>query len=189
LVSHNRDFLKKCAKAYLSIVPGRFDLYDNLKAAERGTYTFIADMEEGGRVGADALAKNPGGGTVHASQQDGKAPASIGGENPATIGAAGAAAAAPKVAATAAAAPATPAPVSAYKVGDHCEAMWTDGKWYTALIKNIAGPKITVTYTAYGNTTTLSTVALRPLSPEAQKKAAAGTKPAAAAAKAAPKKK
>jgi hypothetical protein len=131
-----------------------------------------------------------------------KKTASIGGTKP--IGASAAAppkAAAPAAAAVVAAAPTTPAapaPASAYKVGDVCEAMWTDGKWYTALIKAIAGPKITVTYMAYGNTTALSTVALRPLSAEAQKKAlaaaaapkgGAGAKGGAKAApKAAPKK-
>jgi len=190
LVSHNRDFLKKCAKHYLSVVPGKFELYDNLKAAERGTYTFIAEMEEGGRVGADALAKNPGGGTVHSSQTIGgaseeKKTVTIGGAKPAAVAAkpaAGAAAAKP------AAAAATPAPASSYKVGDHCEAMWTDGKWYAAIVKAVTGPKITVTYTAYGNTTSLTSVALRPLSAEAQAKlktAAAAKKPAGGAAAAA----
>ena len=47
LVSHNRDFLRKCAKEYLSIVPGQFALFPDLKQAERATYTFIAEMEEG----------------------------------------------------------------------------------------------------------------------------------------------
>jgi ATPase subunit of ABC transporter with duplicated ATPase domains len=70
LVSHNRDFLKKCARQYLSVVPGHFDLYDDLKTAEKATYTFIEEMEGGGRVsGKEALVNNPGGGTVHASQK------------------------------------------------------------------------------------------------------------------------
>jgi energy-coupling factor transporter ATP-binding protein EcfA2 len=204
LVSHNRDFLKKCAKHYLSVVPGQFELYDNLKAAERGTYTFIAEMEEGGRVGADALAKNPGGGTVHASQVNGGAAGSANPSEPKSISIGSNAkpisavpppgTAAAKPAAGAAPAAAT-GPVT-YKVGDHCEAMWTDGKWYTASVKHVAGPKITVTYIEYGNTTTLSAVALRPLSAAAAaklatKKAPAGKAPAAAgkAAAAAPKKK
>jgi len=70
LVSHNRDFLKKCARQYLSVVPGHFDLYDDLKTAERATYTFIEEMESGGKVsGKEALVNNPGGGTVHSSQK------------------------------------------------------------------------------------------------------------------------
>jgi len=70
LVSHNRDFLRKCAKQYLSVVPGHFDLYDDLKTAERATYTFIEEMEGGGKVsGKEALVNNPGGGTVHSSQK------------------------------------------------------------------------------------------------------------------------
>jgi ATP-binding cassette subfamily F protein 2 len=71
LVSHNRDFLKKCAKQYLSVVPGRFEMYNELKAAEKATYTFIAEMEEGTKIGASALANNPGGGSVHSSQKVG----------------------------------------------------------------------------------------------------------------------
>ena len=38
----------QCAKSYLSVVPGKFLLFDNMKDAERLTYTFIAEMEEGG---------------------------------------------------------------------------------------------------------------------------------------------
>jgi ATPase subunit of ABC transporter with duplicated ATPase domains len=58
LVSHNRVFLKKCAKQYLSVVPGSFNIYDDLKTCERATYSFIADLEEGsgaGKIGASAL--------------------------------------------------------------------------------------------------------------------------------------
>lgn len=50
LVSHNRQFLKKCAKTYLSIVPGKFDFYDTLKEAENATYSFISEMENGGDI-------------------------------------------------------------------------------------------------------------------------------------------
>ena len=39
LVSHNRDFLKKCAKQYLSVVPGSFKMYDNLKVKNIHTHT------------------------------------------------------------------------------------------------------------------------------------------------------
>jgi ATPase subunit of ABC transporter with duplicated ATPase domains len=41
LVSHNRNFLQKCARQYLSIVPGIVRMYDDLRTCERATYTFI----------------------------------------------------------------------------------------------------------------------------------------------------
>ena len=46
----------QCAKSYLSVVPGKFLLFDNMKDAERSTYmyTFIAEMEEGGSIGERA---------------------------------------------------------------------------------------------------------------------------------------
>lgn len=60
LVSHSRLFLNKCADAYLSIVPGSFNVYPDLAECERATYTFIADMEEGNKVkiGAGAMAQH-----------------------------------------------------------------------------------------------------------------------------------
>jgi len=60
LVSHNRSFLLKCAKQYLSVVPGKFLLFDDLKNCERSTYQFIEEMESGVKVSAQSLvAKNP----------------------------------------------------------------------------------------------------------------------------------
>jgi ATP-binding cassette subfamily F protein 3 len=57
LVSHNRGFLKKCARQYLSVVPGQFNIYDDLKSCERATYSFIAELEDGeGGSLKDALA-------------------------------------------------------------------------------------------------------------------------------------
>jgi len=60
LVSHNRGFLKKCARQYLSVVPGAFNVYDDLKTCERATYSFIAELEDSeggaGKIGASALA-------------------------------------------------------------------------------------------------------------------------------------
>lgn len=60
LVSHSRLFLQKCAHAYLSIVPGSFNVYPELGECEKATYTFIQDMEEGGKVkiGSGALAQH-----------------------------------------------------------------------------------------------------------------------------------
>jgi len=117
-------------------------LFDNLKDAESGTYSFIAEMEEGGHVsGSDALAQNPGGGTVHSSQKTGAAAVTAGVKNMTVSGAAGAAK------------PAAAAASSALKVGDKILALWEDGKHYPAEIKKIeAGGKVTVLYTEYGNT-------------------------------------
>jgi len=183
LVSHNRDFLKRCAKQYLSIVPGHFNIYDDLKTAERATYSFIAEMEEGGNVGKSALANCAGGASVHASQLTGAAAA------------AKAAEAAPKKDASGAfVISSTPAPVAAkpaaaagaaaaagkvtYAVGEKVSALWTDGKWYAAVIKKIDGAKHTITYTQYGNTTTVNAASLKKATAPA-----AGAKPAAAPAK------
>jgi len=57
LVSHNRRFLLKCAKQYLSVVPGQFNMYTDLKMCEKATYSFIEELEAGGKVGASALEK------------------------------------------------------------------------------------------------------------------------------------
>jgi ATP-binding cassette subfamily F protein 3 len=73
LVSHNRGFLKKCARQYLSVVPGAFNVYDDLKACERATYSFIAELEDSGgagKIGASALA---------AAAKAGKGAAGLGG--------------------------------------------------------------------------------------------------------------
>jgi len=141
LVSHNRDFLKKCAKQYLSVVPGSFKMYDNLKDAENGTYSFIAEMEEGGKVGADALVNNPGGGSVHPSQKTGGATTSIeNGVKTMTIGSGPM-----KMPA------ATPKPLIFVK-DEKVEALWTDGKYYSAQVLKVDGPKYTIKYLEYGNT-------------------------------------
>jgi len=180
LVSHNRDFLKKCAKQYLSVVPGSFKLYDNLKDAEAGTYSFIAEMEEGGKVGADALVNNPGGGTVHASQKVGAAAASSSstttienGVKTMTIGGG------PVNMAVA------PKPVS-YAKDEKCQALWTDGKYYTAQIMKVDAPgKYTVKYLEYGNTKAVTAKELKKADPAATK--AAPGKPAPGKATAATK--
>jgi ATPase subunit of ABC transporter with duplicated ATPase domains len=191
LVSHNRDFLKKCAKSYLSVVPGKFDLYDNIKDAERATYTFIAEMEEGGSVSAqDLVKKNAGGASVHASQdlrdksgsdekkdglEDGVKVLSISG------GSSAAAAPAKKPVAAAAAGGVT------YAVGEKVQALWTDGKWYGAVIKKvIPETKYQITYTEYGNTVNIDAKSIRklPAAPAAKQAAGGAAQKAPAAAKA-----
>lgn len=176
LVSHNRDFLKKCAKQYLSIVPGQFNLFDDLKTAERSTYSFIAEMEEGGSVGKSALANCAGGASVHASQLVGGAAAAA--KAPATKDASGAfmISASPAPVAKPAAAAAGAAKVT-FAVGEKVVALWTDGKWYAAVIKKIDGAKYSITYTQYGNTTTVAATSIKK-APVVDAKAAAGAKAA-----------
>jgi len=190
LVSHNRDFLKKCAKTYLSVVPGKFLVFDNMKDAERSTYTFIQEMEEGGSISAqDLVKKNAGGASVHSSQdlrekkdeekgpEDGVKVLSISGSSPSPM-------------------PAKKAPAAGvtFAVGEKVQALWTDGKWYGAVIKKvIPETKYQVTYTEYGNTVNIEAKSIRKLPAAAAPAPAAAGKaaPAAAAAqgaKAAPKK-
>jgi ATPase subunit of ABC transporter with duplicated ATPase domains len=162
LVSHNRDFLKKCAKTYLSVVPGKFQVYDTMKDAERATYTFIAEMEEGGSVSAqDLVKKNAGGASVHASQdlrekkeeekgpEDGIKVLSISGSSPSPMPVKKSAA---------------PAAGPAFAIGEKVQALWTDGKWYGAVIKKvIPETKYQVTYTEYGNTVNIEAKSIRKL--------------------------
>jgi ATPase subunit of ABC transporter with duplicated ATPase domains len=69
VVTHSRDFLKRCASQFLSIVPGQFLTFDSMKKAERATYTFIQEMESGEKIDLKkAIMQNPGGGSVHHSQ-------------------------------------------------------------------------------------------------------------------------
>jgi len=58
LVSHNRSFLLRCATQFLSIVPGQFNLYDDLKSCEQATYTFIQELESGMHVSGNSLLAN-----------------------------------------------------------------------------------------------------------------------------------
>jgi energy-coupling factor transporter ATP-binding protein EcfA2 len=165
LVSHNRDFLKKCAKQYLSVVPGKFLLFDNMKDAERSTYTFIAEMEEGGSVSAqDLVKKNAGGASLHPGNpsgshaeekgaEDGVKVLSISGSSPSPM-------------------PAKKAPAAGltYAVGEKCQALWTDGKWYDAVVKKvIPETKYQITYTAYGNTVNIESKSMRKAAPAAKK--------------------
>lgn len=69
IVTHNRDFLKKTAKTFVSIIPGAFLEFDNIKDAERATYSFITALESGGQVDVkSAILENRGGGAVHSSE-------------------------------------------------------------------------------------------------------------------------
>jgi len=73
LVSHNRTFLLKCAKRYISVVPGKFDIFDDLKTCERATYQFIEEMESGVKVSAQNLVQNNPSADAANSQRDAQA--------------------------------------------------------------------------------------------------------------------
>jgi len=184
LVSHNRDFLRKCAKQYLSIVPGHFQLYNTLKTAENATYSFIAEMEEGAKVGGGSLlAKNPGGGSVHASQKvggaaeekkDDKPAEMVGGQKVLSIGS-GAAPVAKKAVAPV---------VVVYEANEKVQALWKDGKFYTAQIKKVKGNEYTILYLEYGNTATVPATSLKKLDAKPAAPAAVANKAAPAQPKA-----
>jgi ATPase subunit of ABC transporter with duplicated ATPase domains len=187
LVSHNRDFLKKCAKQYLSIVPGRFELYNDMKTAEKATYTFIEDMEGGQAVGhKDMLVNNPGGGSVHSSQKvvDGVispvAAAAVATAN--TTPSTPAPVATPTTTTTTVTAPrastdtaqtatvATAENVGGFNVGDKVQAKYTgDGKWYKAVIKAVKGNIYQVHYSEYGNAEFVPFTSVRKLDRPAHK--------------------
>merc|ERR1719386_618056 len=64
-VTHNRDFLKRCSKHFLSIVPGAFLEFETMKDAERATYSFISALESGGAIDVkNAIRNNRGGGAI-----------------------------------------------------------------------------------------------------------------------------
>jgi len=68
-VTHNRDFLKRCSKRFLSITPGSFKEYGSMKEAERATYSFIDALESGKQVDhKEAIQQNRGGGAIHTEE-------------------------------------------------------------------------------------------------------------------------
>jgi len=50
LVTHSRHMLHSCGNIYLSITPGKFQFFESIQACERATYSFIKDVEDGGKV-------------------------------------------------------------------------------------------------------------------------------------------
>ncbi|GAB5365275.1 hypothetical protein AAMO2058_001043600 [Amorphochlora amoebiformis] len=50
LVTHSRHMLHSCGNIYLSITPGKFSFFEKISDCERATYSFIKDVEEGGKV-------------------------------------------------------------------------------------------------------------------------------------------
>lgn len=138
----------------------------------------------------DLVKKNAGGASVHASQdlrgdkkeeaagansaEEGVKVLSISGSSPANMPA-------KKPAAAAGAAP-------TYTVGEKVQALWTDGKWYAAVIKKvIPETKYQITYTEYGNTVNIDAKSIRKAPVAAAAAPAAAKQAPAAAPKAAAK--
>ena len=128
-------------------------------------------MEEGGKVGADALVNTPGGGSIHSSQKTGAAANSTStttvenGVKSITIGGGPVNMAA-----------LTKPAAASFAKDEKCQALWTDGKFYAAQIVKVDAPgKYTVKYLEYGNTK--SGLTGKELKKEAA--APAGAKPAA----------
>jgi len=55
LVTHSRHMLHSCGNIYLSITPGKFQFFGDIKSCERSTYTFINELEDGGKVKIDSV--------------------------------------------------------------------------------------------------------------------------------------
>lgn len=121
VVTHSRGFLRKCAKMFLSIVPGQFLTFDNMKDAESATYTFIQELESGVKFDADAL--KAGGGSMASHNQRDRAE---GAENDGR----------PSTAAPVSAAPIV-CPNAKFAVGEKVESLWTDKKYHEAEIVSI----------------------------------------------------
>jgi len=178
LVSHNRDFLKKCAKTFLSVVPGQFLMFNDLKTAEGATYSFIAEMEEGGKADVSASMTKSGGtrldkkGNVikeEVKKEEGptvKKAADGSFSISGTSGSGSVSKPKPKVVAV------------TYEVGEKVQALWTDGKWYAGQVKKVDKDKYTVLYIQYGNTAVLPIASIKKAPVEAAKPAAAAAKPA-----------
>lgn len=124
VVTHSRHFLRKCANKYLSVVPGSFDIFDSMKEAENATYTFIQELESGGKVGASALSDTPGGGSRHptAAQTAAKNAAAIAAGKP---------------------------PVYKFEVGEQVEGLWTDKKHHPAVVREIRNTPKGVKYALF----------------------------------------
>jgi len=177
LVSHNRDFLKKCAKTFLSVVPGQFLMFNDLKTAEGATYSFIAEMEEGGKADVSASMTKSGGTRVdekgnvikeEVKKEEGVAVKKSADGSFSLTGSVPTKLVAKK-------------PVAAevkYEVGEKIQALWTDGKWYAGQIKKIEKDKYSVLYIQYGNTAVLPIASMKKAPVVADTKAAAAAKPA-----------
>jgi len=149
LVSHNRGFLLKCAKQYLSVVPGKFELFDELKKCERATYQFIEEMESGVKVGAQNLVQqNP---SADASLSVRTGAAAVVKEKPKDELIVGASATSPPKTETKATVRIKIPREEAEMVGKKVIAVWSaDGRKYSAtVLRNVGLGKVEVQFDGY----------------------------------------
>lgn len=134
VVTHSRGFLRKCAKSFLSIVPGQFLSFDNMKEAEAATYTFIQELESGVKIDASQMAA--GGGARHDGEKKESArPGTAAGKEVEIV-----------------------CPNAKFAVGEAVSSLWTDKKYYDATIQKIvsASPiKYSVFYPAFNKAATI----------------------------------
>jgi len=150
VVTHSRQFLRKCAKTFLSVTPGQFLEFGDMKQAESATYTFIQELENGVKIDTSAMAA--GGGSLHT-------------------------AATPKAAATDAVTIHCAPPK--FAVGDQVEAMWTDKKFHPASIAAIVSTspvKYSVFYPTFDKKANVPEAGIRIAGPSAAKVAALAKK-------------
>jgi len=149
VVTHSRQFLRKCAKTFLSVTPGQFLEFGDMKEAEAATYTFIQELENGVKIDTSAMAA--GGGSLHATATP-----------KATTDAVTIHCAAPK-----------------FAVGDQVEALWTDKKFHPASIAAVVSTspvKYSVFYPAFDKKANVPEAGVRIAGPSAAKIAALAKK-------------
>jgi energy-coupling factor transporter ATP-binding protein EcfA2 len=146
VVTHSRQFLRKCAKTFLSVTPGQFPEFGDMKQAEAATYTFIQELENGVKIDASAMAA--GGGSLHTA-----AASKVTTDAPVTIHCSAA----------------------KFAVGDQVEALWTDKKFHPASIAAIVSTspiKYSVFYPSFDKKANVPEGGIRVAGPSAAKVAA-----------------
>lgn len=185
-VTHNRDFLRRCSKTFLSIVPGQFQELPDMKSAERATYSFISAMEEGRAVDAkSAIVQNRGGGAAHTAEEQAARQKALTAQQRALKKKRDAEAAEKKAAEEAAAAKeaARKAKIAAQRTDwKPEEVVWINfgGKWQEATVtRNVPGVGVTVQM-ANGACKMVDAKKLKAENPQPSKAAPAGGRGAAA---------
>jgi ABC-type sugar transport system ATPase subunit len=151
VVTHSRQFLRKCAKTFLSVTPGQFLEFGDMKQAEAATYTFIQELENGVKIDTSAMAA--GGGSLHTNT----AAKAVTTDAAVTIHCA----------------------VAKFAVGDQVEALWTDKKFHPASIAAIVSTtpvKYSVFYPAFDKKANVPEAGIRIAGPSAAKVAALAKK-------------
>lgn len=156
VVTHSRHFLRKCAKSFLSIVPGQFLPFDDMKAAEQATYTFIQELESGVKIDASQMAA--GGGARHDGEKAAKP---------------GAKAAVADIV----------CPEAKFEAGESVMSLWTDKKYYEATITKLVSAtpiKYAVFYPSFNKTATIPEAGIKKSSAALSAEALKATRDAAA---------